>query len=129
MVLGDVEKPYGLRNPPRPVSAADPVEGNPMLSRSKASLSEDPASGSAGEPNERRDPASSYVCREAEDLCRDDKARLPSPGLLESRPGRLTPSPQRAAGRESSSRGEIALGDRATDRLWRFESSRDMRDL
>ena len=78
------------------------LEDSPMRTRSKAASAISRLAGRAREPNERRDLASSYVCREAEDLCRDVVSRLPSPGLLEFRPRRLTPS-SFGTGRERSS--------------------------
>jgi hypothetical protein len=83
-------------------SCARPSDGFILCSRGQKQPQRRPRSGPAGEPNERRDPANSYVCRKVEDLCRDIVPHLPSPGLLESRPGRSTPH-RFGRGRERSS--------------------------
>ena len=76
----------------------------PQVQGQKQASAKAPFGGPAREPNERRDLVTSYVCREAKDLCRDGLTRFPSPGLLESRPRRLTPTPCLGRdGRESSS--------------------------
>jgi len=88
----------------------------------KSSLSEGPVDpGPPGEPNERREPGSSYVCREAEDLCRD--------GLFsssQSRPLGVSARKNNAPSVRPGERKVLARGHRAgRPRDARFDSGRD----